>query len=82
MKLKINNLMNDKDILWKKISCKCHKSNIELMHPLIECIHCKCKQQEDSMPRESFKHDKKEIKEITIVRGKKLHEIIAWTWEN
>tara|TARA_R110000744_G_scaffold316793_1_gene423421 strand:+ start:531 stop:776 length:246 start_codon:yes stop_codon:yes gene_type:complete len=81
MKLKINGLMEDEKILWKKITCKCHKSNIELKYPFIQCNSCKFQKQEDSMPRESFKHNKKEIKEITIVRGK-FSEIIAWTWEN
>ena len=95
MKLKINGLMEDSKILWKKISCKCHKSDIELKYPLIDCIHCKCQVQEDSMPRSSFKvnqseFDKdgkptgktivKEVTEITIVRGKTLNEIIGWTY--
>tara|TARA_R110000751_G_scaffold163540_1_gene269780 strand:+ start:242 stop:544 length:303 start_codon:yes stop_codon:yes gene_type:complete len=84
-KLKINNLMNDKDIAWKKITCKCDKSDIEKCFPIFkDCIHCKCQAQQDSMPREQFtmtynEMDKnkqptgkllsKTIKEITIDRS-------------
>lgn len=84
MKLKINNLMEDKDIVWKSLSCD--KS--------IDCLYCKFKRQEDSMPRESFSvnndiRDKKGIiikkqdrtvKEITIIRGSKYNEIVAWSY--
>lgn len=55
VKLIINGLMNDEDIAWKKIPCKCDKTDIEKCHPISrECKHCCCKQAEDSMPRESF----------------------------
>lgn len=95
MKFKINGIMNDKDILWKKLKCKCDKSDIEKTFPLTECIHCKCEAQENSMPRKSFKINEivldknnkptnkviqKEIKEITICRGDKYNEIIGWTF--
>ena len=79
MKLKINGLMNDKDILWKKIPCKCHKSKVELMYPLIECKNCKFQKCEDSMPRENFKSQGKTITEINIVRGS-YHDIIGWSF--
>ncbi len=85
MKLKINGLMKDKDITWKKISCSCDMSNPEKCHPISRsCKHCCCKEAEESMPRESFKvntpvigkdgkpTDKimvKEVKEITIKRS-------------
>ena len=93
MKLQINGLMKDEDILWKKIACKCDKSNVELSFPLIDCINCRCQKQEDSMPRNQFKIklpvlDKnglptgktttKDITEITITRGEKLNEIVGW----
>jgi len=95
MKLKINGLMEDSEILWKKIKCKCDKIDIEKSYPLVNCIHCKCQVQEDSMPRESFKVndpviDKdgkstgktivREVTEIKIVRGKTLNEIIGWSF--
>ena len=84
MKLKINGLMEDKNILWKTL--KCDKK--------IHCLHFKFKRQEDSMPRESFSvnndiRDKKGIiikkqdrtvKEITIIRGSKYNEIVAWSY--
>jgi hypothetical protein len=94
MKLKINNLMEDKNILWKKISCKCDKNDIEKSYPLIECLHCTFQKQEDSMPRESFtvnndlvdkkgkiiKKQDRTVKEITIIRGTKYDEIVAWSY--
>jgi|TARA_R110000824_G_scaffold249030_1_gene437979 hypothetical protein len=85
MKLKINGLMNDDLIAWKKIPCSCDMSNPEKCHPISRnCKHCCCKQAEDSMPRESFKINRpeldkngkpteklivKEVKEITISRS-------------
>ena len=93
MKLKINGLMNDKDILWKKLKCKCDKTNIEKTFPLGDCKHCKCKAQEDSMPRNSFKINQdvldkagkptgkvivKEITEITIDREPVYNSIRGW----
>jgi len=77
---KINGLMNDTEILWKKIPCKCDKSNIEKMHPIFNCINCKCKQAEDSMPRKSFTNLGKTINEIKIVRGNRYNDIIGWTF--
>ena len=54
-KLKINGLMDNDKITWKKIPCCCDKSNLEKCHPISrECKHCCCKQAEESMPRESF----------------------------
>ena len=95
-KLKINGLMDDADIAWKKIACCCDKSNLEKCHPISrECKHCCCKQAEDSMPRESFevtqseikegeitgKSIRKEIKEITIVRSHDGYDsIIGWNF--
>lgn len=91
-KLKINGLMDNDKITWKKIPCCCDKSNPEKCHPISrECKHCCCKQAEDSMPRDSFKinytaNDKdgnptdkiivKEIKEITIKRSKDGYDSI------
>ena len=71
MKFKINGIMNDKDILWKKLKCKCDKSDIEKTFPLTECIHCKCEAQENSMPRKSFKINevKKLLDEKKIKNG-------------
>ena len=63
--------MNDKDISWKKIPCKCDKSDIEKCFPIFkDCIHCYCKNCEDSMPRQSFKNnwtDKKGKKQTRII---------------
>ena len=54
-KLIIHNTMKDKDITWKKIACKCDKSDIEKCFPIFKgCMHCKCQAQQDSMPTEQF----------------------------
>ena len=54
--LKINGIMNDDEIRWKKIACCCSQveDDVEHQHPIAECTHCKCQQQEDSMPRDTF----------------------------
>ena len=81
MKLKINNKITNPR--WKEIKCKCGKEIMD-KHPLITCIHCKCKEQADSCPTETFtdiKDGKKiEVKEITLHNGQKYQEIIAWSW--
>ena len=91
-KLIIEGLMPDDQIRWKKIPCKCHKTEEENMHPIIKCISCQCQAQEDSMPRESFEisfsvknkdNDKyktvtKTIKKIKINRGKTYQDILGW----
>ena len=90
MKLKINN--KNADPLWKKISCKCDKSNIEASYPLIECVHCNCSKADSSVPSESFKvnrpiYDKNgkfkkdnfiEITEITLTNCSKYGSVIGW----
>ena len=55
-KLKINGLMNDEEIRWKKIKCCCSKieGDVEHQHPIGECKHCKFQECEDSMPRDNF----------------------------
>tara|TARA_R110000822_G_scaffold104246_1_gene231014 strand:- start:621 stop:914 length:294 start_codon:yes stop_codon:yes gene_type:complete len=95
-KLKINGLMNDEDIAWKKIKCCCShiEGDVEHQFPIGNCNHCKFQCCEDSMPRESFKSNNdivdkdgnvtkkqtREVKEINIVRGEKYHDIIGWTF--
>lgn len=94
VKLIIDGLMNDEEIRWKKIKCCCSKveGDVEHQHPIGNCIHCKCQEQEDSMPRESFEisfsskneNDEeyttvtKTIKRIKINRGKKYQDILGW----
>tara|TARA_R110002051_G_scaffold306868_1_gene377665 strand:+ start:47 stop:337 length:291 start_codon:yes stop_codon:yes gene_type:complete len=96
MKLKINGLMNDSDILWKKLKCKCDKSDIEKCFPISKCTHCYCQRCEDSMPRETFtvkvpikdkqgrptnKTETKIIKEITIDRTNDGYDSIrGWSF--
>ncbi len=93
-KLKINNTMKDEDINWKKIPCKCDKSDIEKCFPIGKCKHCQCQQAENSLPRNTFdfsypemKDDKptgktlkRKVKEITIVRSQDGYDsILGWT---
>ena len=55
-KLKINGLMEDSKIAWKKCKCSCStiKDDVENQFPISKCIHCYCQRCEDSMPRETF----------------------------
>ena len=92
MKLKINNI--NPDPLWKKISCKCDKSNIEKSYPLIECIHCNCSKADSSVPTETFKvkeniYDKngkikevvtRQVKEITLMNCEKYGSVLGWSY--
>ena len=96
VQLKINGLMNDEEIRWKKIKCCCSKNegDVEHQHPIGECKHCKFQQCEDSMPRDTFvvnddiidekgivtKKQDKTITEINIIRGEKFQDIIGWTF--
>tara|TARA_R110000824_G_scaffold253192_1_gene442075 strand:- start:570 stop:857 length:288 start_codon:yes stop_codon:yes gene_type:complete len=53
--MKINGLMDDNKIAWKKIPCCCDKSNPEKCHPISRhCKHCNCQEAENSMPRVDF----------------------------
>ena len=95
-KLKINGLMNDEDIAWKKIKCCCShiEGDVEHQFPIGNCNHCKFQCCEDSMPRDTFevcndevdkdgnitKKQNKVVTEINIVRGDKFHDIIGWTF--
>jgi hypothetical protein len=88
-KLKINGLMNDDMILWKKLKCKCDKSDIAKSFPLIDCNFCKFGKQEKSMPKDQFdvkwvddkgKKHTKQITQLTIDRGEKYQEIRGWTY--
>tara|TARA_R110002051_G_scaffold147693_1_gene220459 strand:+ start:1067 stop:1369 length:303 start_codon:yes stop_codon:yes gene_type:complete len=92
-KLTIIGLMNDDEIRWKKIPCKCNHNSVETEYPIFACLHCKCQAQEDLMPRESFemiipildKNNEQTGKtktimcnKIKIVRGIKYHDIKGW----
>jgi len=86
IKFKINGLIQK--ARWENIACKCNKSDIKLMYPLIECDHCKFQERWDSVPQKDFqvtyiKNKKREkatktIKEITLVRGSKYQDVIGW----
>jgi len=79
---KINNLKDDTQILWKKMTCTCKKGIVMEEHPVKPCLHCKYTIQQNSMPRKSFiikdaKGKDKVINEISIKRGSH-DEVVAW----
>ncbi len=90
--MKINGLK--KKALWESIQCKCNKSDISLMFPLVNCDHCKYKRAWDSVPQKDFKvnddiidkngkvtkKQTKTVKEITLVRGS-IEDVVGWTWQ-
>jgi len=75
-KLKINNTMKDEDINWKKVPCKCDKSDIEKCFPIGECKHCECQAKQDSMPREQFEIKYQELDKNKEPTGKLLTKTI------
>ena len=73
-----------KDPKWKKIPCSCKKGVIMESYPVKPCIHCKCNQQNESIPSKIFiikdKNNKDvEIKTITLVNGS-LDDCIGWNF--
>jgi hypothetical protein len=86
--MKINNSL---DLArWEKIKCSCNPNNVEECYPIHKCKHCKCEEQWLSVPQKNFKinefDDKgkiteKTVKEITLVRGHDLEDVIGWTWQ-
>lgn len=93
MKFKVNN--RNTDPLWKKISCKCNKNNIEESFPLVNCIHCKCEQADNSIPDKPFEINvytydksrkitstkKRMVTEITLTNCKTYGSALGWSWE-
>ena len=54
MTFEIEGIMNDDEIRWKKIPCKCNHDDPEFEYPIAKCIHCQCQHQEDMLPKESY----------------------------
>ncbi len=80
--MKINGLI--KKARWESISCGCGKEVMDSF-PIKECLHCKFDQSWKSVPQKDFKVTDmkgklKTINEITLVRGDKYQDVIAWTW--
>lgn len=90
--MKINNSLDV--ALWEKITCKCDHSSIETEFPIKNCLHCKCQQAWDSVPKEDFEVQEPDldennnplktthsrtVNEITLVRGK-VDDVIGWTF--
>jgi|TARA_R110000796_G_scaffold5817_2_gene21319 hypothetical protein len=91
--MKINGLI--KKALWENIECCCTKGNITKSYPLIKCDSCKFTECWKSVPQKDFtvnddiidiktgkvtKKQTKTVKEITLVRGDKLEDVIGWTF--
>lgn len=90
--MKINNSL--KVARWELTKCICNHDDVEKCYPLSECIHCKCEEAWNSVPKKYFeynndKYDKdgkvttkqtRIVKEITLVRGSKYQDIIGWTF--
>ncbi len=82
--LTIIGFKDDKDILWKKLKCKCAQdpNDIEHRYPMLRtCKFCKYTECENSVPREPFEvvYEGKKvlITKITIKRGKD-DDILGW----
>ena len=86
--MKINNSL--KVARWEKIKCNCDHNSVQTEYPIHECVHCKCDEAWKSVPQENFKVNEfdnkgkvtgsKTVKEITLVRGSKLQDVIGWTF--
>ena len=84
--MKINNSLDK--ARWEELTCKCNHDDIEKCYPVSECQHCKCEEAWLSVPQEDFKVNTfdedgnktgtKTIKEITLVRGHDLQDVIGW----
>jgi len=86
--MKINNSL---DVArWEKTKCTCDKTDVEKCYPIHKCTHCKCEEAWLSVPKEDFKTDKfdsdgkktgmRTVKEITLVRGHDLQDVIGWSF--
>ena len=86
--MKINNSL---DVArWEKLECVCNMDKETECYPFVKCIHCKCMECWDSVPQENFKintfDDKgnktgtKTVKEISLVRGHDLQDVIGWSF--
>ena len=91
--MKINNSL---DVArWESIPCGCGKEIMD-SYPIKECLHCCFDERWQSVPQKDFKvkeaemkNDKptgktitKEVKEITLIRGHRFQDVIAWSWTN
>ena len=89
--LTIKGLMNDDDIRWKKIKCKCAQdpNMVENIYPIAMCDFCKFQECENDLPRVPFdiietkegKSITHHITQIEIVRGKKYDDIQGYKAE-
>ena len=89
--MKINNSLDH--ARWESLICECGKGEINSF-PIKDCLHCSFDQRWKSVPQKNFKTNHPEIKngkptgktittevkEITLIRGDKFDDVVAWTW--
>ena len=86
--MKINNSL---DVArWEKLECVCNMDKETECFPFVKCEHCRCQQCWDSVPQENFKVNTfdeegnntgtKTVKEISLVRGEDIQDVIGWTF--
>lgn len=88
--MKINNSL---DVArWEKTKCSCNHDDVEQCYPISKCTHCKCEEAWLSVPQKDFevnndiinengeviKKQTRKVKEITLVRGHDLQDVIGW----
>ena len=65
---------------WKVLKYKCHKTDLELQHPFIDCKFCKFTERENSCPTKEFKNTEgEEVTEIFLTYGK-YDDLQGWGW--
>ena len=86
--MKINNSL---DVArWEKLECVCNMDKETESYPFVKCEHCKCEEAWNSVPQEDFKINTfdeegkvtgtKTVKEISLVRGHDLQDVIGWNF--
>ena len=89
--MKINGLI--KKARWEHIPCGCGKEVMDSF-PIKECLHCKFDRCWKSVPQKNFtvnndiknkdgkitKKQTRTITEITLHRGERYQDVIAWSW--
>mgnify|MGYP003638105469 FL=1 len=89
--MKINGLI--KKARWEHIPCQCGTEIINSF-PIKECLHCKFNEAWLSVPQKDFtvndniidkngkvtKKQTKTVKEISLHRGDRYQDVIAWSW--
>jgi hypothetical protein len=75
---------------WEKLDCVCKKDKETTCYPFVKCERCKYQEAWDSVPQKNFKINTfdedgkktgtKTVKEIKLVRGHDLQDVIGWSF--